>query len=152
EIGMRDDTPDDLVHDVFANALFPSHPLGREVLGGEDSIEGMPRDRIVQYHARHYQPQHTVLAAAGNLTHEQVVELVTDKFPAAGEQVPERTRDHFAAPQRVVVVPRDTEQAHFVLGMRALASLYDDRYALTVLNQAFGGGMSSRLFQQVREE
>jgi predicted Zn-dependent peptidase len=152
EIGMRDDTPDDLVHDVFATALFPGHPLGREVLGSETSIIEMPRERIVNYHGRHYQPQHTVLAAAGNLGHDEVVELINRSFPTQGESVPARELDHFAPPQPVVVVQRETEQAHLVLGMRAIASLDEDRYALTVLNQAFGGGMSSRLFQEVREE
>src|SRR5262245_66106485 len=69
EIGMRDDTPDDLVHDVFASALFPEHPLVREVLGGEESIRAMSRDAIATYHREHYQPSNTVLAAAGNLRH-----------------------------------------------------------------------------------
>jgi predicted Zn-dependent peptidase len=152
EIGMRDDTPDDLVHDLFAAALFPDHPLGREVLGGEASIRDMPRATIAQYHDRHYQPQNTVLAAAGNLVHERVVELIDAHFPNGGQPLPPRSRREFAPPRRVVGVQKDTEQAHVVLGMRALASLDPDRYALTVLNQAFGGGMSSRLFQNVREE
>src|SRR5262249_16624168 len=76
EIGMRDDTPDDLVHDVFAGALFGSHPLGREVLGGEESISGMSRATIADYHRAHYQPGNAVLAAAGNLEHAHVVALL----------------------------------------------------------------------------
>ena len=152
EIGMRDDTPDDLVHDVFAGALFPGHPLGREVLGGEDSITHMSRATIAEYHGSHYQPKNAVLAAAGNLEHDQVVALLEDKFPAHGTAVPTREHDDFPDAQRVVAVHRDTEQTHVVLGMRAIAALDPDRYALTVLNQALGGGMSSRLFQKVREE
>jgi predicted Zn-dependent peptidase len=152
EIGMRDDTPDDLVHDVFASALYPGHPLGREVLGGEESIQGMSRATIAEYHASHYQPANAVLAAAGNLEHGHVVALLEEKFPAESTAVPTRAHDDFPDAQRVVAVHRDTEQTHVVLGMRAIASLDPDRYALTVLNQALGGGMSSRLFQKVREE
>jgi predicted Zn-dependent peptidase len=152
EIGMRDDTPDDLVHDVFAAALYPQHPLGREVLGSEASITGMSRERIADYHGRHYQPGNVVLAAAGNLTHENVLASVEARFPSTGTDVPRRAHDGFAPAQRVVVYPRDSEQAHVVLGVRAIGALDPDRYALTVLNQALGGGMSSRLFQKVREE
>src|SRR3954452_13981696 len=131
EIGMRDDTPDDLVHDVFAEAMFPAHPLGREVLGGEDSIRAMSRDTIASYHGAHYQPANTVFAAAGNLEHERVVELVERCFPAKSVPTPKREYDDFAPPQRVVVMPRDSEQAHVVLGMRALPALDPDRYAIT---------------------
>jgi predicted Zn-dependent peptidase len=152
EIGMRDDTPDDLVHDVFATALFPDHPLGREVLGGEDSIRAMSRDAIAGYHGTRYQPSATVLAAAGNLTHEDVVALVEERFPASATEAPAREPDDLAPPKRCVAVERDSEQAHVVLGMRALPALDPDRYAITVLNQALGGGMASRLFQKVREE
>jgi predicted Zn-dependent peptidase len=152
EIGMRDDTPDDLVHDLFATAMFPDHPLGREVLGGESSIRAMDRDAIAAYHGRHYEPGNMVLAAAGNLRHEDVVALVEERFAGSGEAAPARSYDEFSPPRRVAVVHRDSEQAHIVLGMRALPALDPDRYAMTVLNQALGGGMSSRLFQKVREE
>ncbi len=81
EIGMRDDTPDDLVHDLFAAALFPEHPLGREVLGSETSITEMARADIAAYHGAHYVPSNVVLAAAGNLTHEAVLELVDAAVP-----------------------------------------------------------------------
>jgi predicted Zn-dependent peptidase len=93
-----------------------------------------------------------VLSAAGNLEHDRVVELLDARFPSNGVPTPEREHGALPPPQRVVVVPRDSEQAHVVLGMRALPALDPDRYAITVLNQALGGGMSSRLFQKVREE
>src|SRR6478735_10904731 len=76
EIGMRDDTPDDIVHELFAAALYPKHPLGRSVLGTRDTIEAAKRDAIAEYHRDHYHPSNVVVAAAGNLTHEQMVELV----------------------------------------------------------------------------
>ncbi len=151
EIGMRDDTPDDLVHDLFANTLFPDHPLGREVLGTRESIEGMPRDGIAHYHHAHYQPSNMVFAAAGNLTHDDVLEAITQRFPDAGQPRPPRVSVDTVTPRTLAVMHRPTEQAHLVLGMPSVAALDPDRYALTVVNQALGGGMSSRLFQEIRE-
>ena len=152
EIGMRDDTPDDLVHDLFGQAMFPEHPLGREVLGGIDSITAMPRDDIAAYHGAHYQPSNMVLAAAGNLTHERLLELVGERFPSGDRARPSRPRPDAGTTRAVSVVTRDTEQDHVVLGVRALPALDPDRYALAVMNQVLGGGMSSRLFQEVREQ
>jgi len=152
EIGMRDDSPEDLVHDLFAQALFPEHPLGREVLGTDATIEAMPRAGIAQFHSAHYRPTNVVLAAAGNLTHTDVLTAIADRFPDTDGTRPERPGSSLSDPIPVVVDTRDTEQAHVVLGTRALPALDPDRYALTVVNQALGGGMASRLFQKVREE
>ena len=152
EIGMRDDTPDDLVHDLFAGALFPTHPLGRSVLGTDTSIEAMPRDDIAAYHAAHYRPRNIVIAAAGNLTHDDLVERLAPRVGELSGSRPVRSADGFSESETVAVIERPTEQAHVVVGMRAISHLDPDRYALTVLNQALGGGMSSRLFQEVREE
>jgi predicted Zn-dependent peptidase len=152
EIGMRDDTPDDLVHDLFMRAHFPEHPLGREVLGTEATIEAMPRDGIASYHHAHYEPANIVLAAAGNLTHERVVELIESRVPASMPARPARDHAEPAPPCPLSVVHRPTEQAHVVLGYRSVPSLDPDRDALTVVNQALGGGMASRLFQEVREQ
>ncbi len=151
EIGMRDDTPDDLVHDLFATALYPEHPLGREVLGSEASIAEMERADIAAYHGAHYRPSNVVFAAAGNLTHDTVLELIDARFPVTAGERPPRPRSEMSAPQPVVVFERDTEQTHVVTGVRALTALDPDRYALTVVNQVLGGGMSSRLFQEIRE-
>jgi len=151
EIRMRDDTPDDLVHDLFASALFPGHPLGREVLGTQSSIGAMSRDAIADYHRHHYRPANVVVAAAGNLTHEHVVERVAEGLTGIDGDRPARPATNETPPRPLAVLPRPTEQAHVVLGMRGLSRHDPDRYALTVLNQAFGGGMASRLFQEVRE-
>jgi predicted Zn-dependent peptidase len=150
EIRMRDDTPDDVVHELFGSTLFPDHPLGREVLGTRASIEAMSRDAIADYHHRHYRPANVVVAAAGNVRHDDVVERVADRLKAAGDR-PERVQSPESPPRRLAVLARPTEQAHVVLGMRGLARGDDDRYALSVLNQALGGGMASRLFQEIRE-
>jgi predicted Zn-dependent peptidase len=152
ELGMRDDTPDDLVHDVFAGALFPEHPLGREVLGTESSIGEMPREAIAAYHDRHYRPGNVVMAAAGNLSHDTLLGLLEEHTPARQGDRPARARDELGPPRPLERVERPTEQAHVVLGVRALSHLDEDRYALAVLNQALGGGMASRLFQEIREE
>ena len=154
EIGMRDDTPDDLVHDLFAGTIFPGHPLGREVLGSEATVTAMTRDAIAAYHGAHYRPSNVVIAAAGNLTHDDFLARITPHMPASGADGarPERQRQALTPPMRLTVESRATEQAHVVVGLRALSQLDPDRYALTVLNQVLGGGMSSRLFQEIREQ
>ncbi len=152
EIRMRDDTPDDIVHELFAEALYPKHPLGRSVLGTPDTITAASRDSIAQYHSHHYRPSNVVVAAAGNLQHDQVVELITGGLSVEDGERPLRSDPSFAPPEMLVSERRPTEQAHLVLGVRALARDDPDRYALSVVNQALGGGMSSRLFQEVREK
>jgi predicted Zn-dependent peptidase len=151
EIAMRDDTPEDVVHEAFAAAMFPMHPLGREVLGGEESIKAMPRARIAAYHGAHYTPSNVVVAAAGNLAHDDVIARVRRRYPEAVASRPARPRTPLAEPQATSIVERDTEQSHLVVGVRGLATLDADRYALMLVNQVLGGGMSSRLFQEVRE-
>ena len=153
EIRMRDDAPEDLVHDLFAGALFPSHPIGRDVIGTPETIEAMGPDEIGAFHAEHYHPSNVVVAAAGNLDHDAVVALVEAGLVRADGARP--ARDAWPGepgPSSLAVLTRDTEQAHAVLGMRALRRDDPDRYALGVLAQALGGGMSSRLFQEVREK
>ena len=152
EIGMRDDTPDDLVHDVFTRAHFPDHPLGREVLGTDETIEAMPRDGIAEYHRAHYEPANIVLAAAGNLAHDDVVAMIDARSPGSMPVRPAREHGQPARSGALAVVTRPTEQVHIVLGLRSVPALDPDRDALTVLNHALGGGMASRLFQEIREE
>lgn len=153
EVRMRDDTPEDLVHDVFADAVFPEHPIGRDVIGSPATITRMTRDQIADFHRRHYHPSNVVVAAAGNLEHDRVVELVQAGAGSLnGHRPPREAYEGEPPPRKLVVHERDTEQAHVVLGMRALRRDDPDRYALGVLNQVLGGGMSSRLFQEVREE
>jgi predicted Zn-dependent peptidase len=153
EIRMRDDTPDDLVHDLFAGAMFPGHPIGREVIGSPETIQAMTRADIAGFHAGHYHPSNVVIAVAGNIDHDQVAELVEAALVGVDGQRPPRSHHNGEPPPRpVAVLERPTEQAHLVLGMRSIARDDPDRYALTVLNQVLGGGMASRLFQEVREQ
>jgi len=153
EIRMRDDTPDDLVHELFAAAMFPGHPIGREITGTPETIEPMSRDAIAEFHAAHYHPSNVVVAAAGNLEHDEVVTQVEAAMLGTAGERPRRTpHDGKPGPDPMVVVEDDLEQVHLVLGMRALRRDDPDRFAFGVLNQVLGGGMSSRLFQEVREQ
>jgi predicted Zn-dependent peptidase len=151
EIRMRDDTPDDLVHDVFSNALFPEHPLGREVSGSQETISAVTRDQIAEYHADHYRPSNVVVAVAGNVDHEHVVKAVDAAVSVGAGERPERVTDG-GTPDEFARVDRPLEQSHVVLGARALRRDDPDRFALAVVDQVLGGGMSSRLFQEVREK
>jgi predicted Zn-dependent peptidase len=158
EIAMRDDDPSDLVGDLFGEALFGSTPLGRPVIGDVARIETLTRDRIAGYYQRRYKPQTMVVAVAGAVEHADVVRRVRAAFgsrldpaaaplpPRAGSR-PGRTPVH-----RITVTDRPTEQANLILGGTGLARGDDRRFALGVLNNALGGGMSSRLFQEIREK
>jgi predicted Zn-dependent peptidase len=156
EILMHGDEPADLVHDVFAGALYPDHPLGREVLGSEASITAMDAGRIAAFHAEHYRPANLVFAAAGNVGHDRVVEGLLAGLERAdgGRSGGVRpTRDvPVVPPRRSLAVERPTEQAQVVVGVRGPVRDAPERHALTVLDHVVGGGMSSRLFQSIREE
>ena len=156
EIAMHDDAPDDIVHDAFARAIFGDHPLGRPVLGTVDSIAGVSRNAINGYYRRRYKPSQIVVAVAGNLDHGKVVRLVRKAFGdlLSGDVEPAAPRRGRTSPKvvgGVRVTRRPTEQANLVLGTGGLARSDERRFALGVLNNALGGGMSSRLFQEVRE-
>jgi predicted Zn-dependent peptidase len=152
EILMHADEPADLVHDVFTEALYPSDPLGREVLGDEAMLTAMGRSDISAFHAAHYRPANMVLAAAGDLDHDKVAAGIERRFAGQlGGAQPRRSVPSLP-PRPVAVVNRATEQTHLVVGMPAFDRDDPDRYALSVLNHVLGGGMSSRLFQEIREE
>ena len=152
ELRMRDDQPDDVVHEQFMEAVFDGHPLGRAVIGTESTIGAMTRDDIAGYHAQHYLPSNTVLSVAGNAEHDRVLHLIADRVPEGGATRPPRAPSGLEPVRRLAVTNRPSEQAHVVLGHRSFRRDDPDRYALAVLNQALGGGMASRLFQEVREE
>jgi predicted Zn-dependent peptidase len=166
EIAMNEDDPSDSVHEAFTTRLFGDTPLGRPILGTVESINGITRDQIFEHYRARYTPPHIVVAAAGNLDHEAVVAGVQAAFGPvlsgfAGESPSApRLRDAGglwdgygpAAGSGVTLVSRPIEQANLVLGCEGLARTDDRRFALGVLNAALGGGMSSRLFQEVREK
>src|SRR5438445_2277657 len=159
EINMHEDSPDELIHDLFTETLWAGHPLGRPVLGTVSSITSVNRDQVRRFYKRHYSPASFVVSVAGNLEHEHVVELVQGGMEtgAVRGEGPSawRLRAERGAPSpsgATLVRKRPTEQAHICLGTNGLSRNDPDRFAFGVANQALGGGMSSRLFQEVREK
>ncbi|MFI5931201.1 M16 family metallopeptidase [Actinoplanes sp. NPDC051494] len=160
EIAMHDDEPGDEVHDVFTEAIFGAGtPLGRLISGTEETITPMTRTQINRFYRSRYKAPEIVVTAAGNLEHAKVVRLVRAAIAgspldsAADDPVPPRriTRSRIQKPT-TVIRNRDTEQAHLVLGGEGIQREDDRRFALGVLNNVLGGGMSSRLFQEIREK
>jgi predicted Zn-dependent peptidase len=152
EILMNLDVPEDHVHTLLAEALFPGHALGREVLGTRETVEAATRDEIAAFFRRWYRPRNLVAVAAGNLDHDEIAESFdTTLGRLEGGERPVREMPGVDIEPRVVL-DDPTEQAHLAIGWRGVDHFDDDRYALSVANQILGGGMASRLFQQVREE
>ncbi len=159
EINVHEDTPDELVHDLFTETLWPGHPLGRPILGTRASITAASRDQVRRFYRRHYLPGKLVVVAAGSVDHDDLIERLGDLMEtgAVRSEGPStwRLREGGSAPQpsgRSLVKRRKTEQAHICIGTTGLSRHDPDRFAFGVVNNALGGGMSSRLFQEVREQ
>jgi predicted Zn-dependent peptidase len=154
EIAMYEDDPQDSVFDVLGHAVFGTHPIGRPIIGRAPVIAGTPVDQIAAFHARRYLPEKVVVAAAGNVDHDEVVRLAAQTLE--GLERNGRAPDPEAAPEAPAPTVRfqekDTEQVHVCIGGTGLARRDDRRYGLRVLDAIFGGLSSSRLFQAVREE
>ncbi|MDT5150122.1 MAG: hypothetical protein QOI01_1855 [Mycobacterium sp.] len=156
EIAMRDDDPEDTLGDVFLSAMFGSHPVGRPVIGSIESIETMTRAQLHSFHVRRYTPERMVVAVAGNVDHDHVVALVKEHFGprlVRGQEsvAPRKGTGRVPGQPSLQLVNRDGEQTHMFLGVRTPGRHWKHRWALSVLNGALGGGLSSRLFQQIRE-
>ena len=153
EISTVDDTPDDLIFDVHAEALWGDHPYGYSILGTRETVGALSEDDLKRVHAREYRRPNIVIAGVGNIKHDDVVGKITRLFealPNGKRTVDERTFN----PMRVLEqrITKPTAQTHLVMGTRTFGHGDPRRYALVLLSNAFGGGMSSRLFQRVREE
>ena len=156
EIAMRDDDPEDTLGDVFLSAMFGDHPVGRPVIGSVESVSTMTRNQLHSFHVRRYVPERMVLAVAGNIDHDHVVALVRAYFGARlvkGRKPlpPRKGAGRVPGVPGLTLIGRDCEQTHLALGVRVPGRHWPDRWALSVLNTALGGGLSSRLFQQIRE-
>jgi len=151
EVLMHRDEPADVVQERFSEAMFPGHQLGREVLGLPDVIRRVTVREIRSFFDHHYRPRNMVVAAAGDVTHDVVAKEIERRFVGRkGGKAPRRVPPQ--AELRPLTVDRqDTEQAHLVIGVRSPARRSPDRFSLAALNHVLGGGLSSRLFQEVRE-
>lgn len=153
EIAMYEDEPSDKVHDVLSAAVFGDHPLGRPVIGRGEVIAGLTVGDVAGYHDRGYRAPSIVVAAAGNLDHERIVSLAEGAVDAAPA---DDTQARNGGPERPIARPvfhqKDTEQFHICVGGCGIPRNDDRRFALAVLDAIFGGGSSSRLFQEVREK
>lgn len=156
EIAMRDDDPEDALADMFMTAMFGDHPVGRPVIGSVQSVSAMSRSQLHSFHLRRYTPERMVVAVAGNVDHDEVVGLTREHFAARlvrGRRpvAPRKGAGRVTGDPGLVLVNRDAEQTHVSLGVRTPGRGWEHRWAMSVLHTALGGGLSSRLFQEIRE-
>jgi len=152
EIKMVEDTPDDLVHELFTQGFWENHPLGRPILGTKETVESFNAPLLRDYFGGVYTAKNLIVSAVGNVEHARVRELVQEKFgslSSAGEPAIEDTPQ---VARKILIRNKELEQSHVCLGVGSYAQNHDDRYASYVLNTLLGGSMSSRLFQNVREK
>jgi predicted Zn-dependent peptidase len=153
EIKMDLDNPEYLLHDLFTRGFWPDHSLGRPILGTPDTVKKFDREALRNRFENWFAPDHILVTAAGNITHEQVLKLVEKEF---GHLKPRASEDEDPAPTTAAPIQlqkkRDLEQVHLCVGVPSLPIAHERRFGLAVLNNLLGGGMSSRLFQNIREK
>lgn len=153
EIARSEDTPDDHIYDLFSDAIMPTNPLGRPVLGTRELVAGFDHDALVTYHRRHYTTGNVFVVACGNIEHDDVVRRAEAAFSGlpAGTRL---VREHVAenAQRHLSVKTQDTEQAHVLYGFPSIARDSPERYAYALLDAIMGGSMSARLFTEIREK
>ncbi len=153
EIAMVQDSPEDVVYDAIAYAMFKDQSLGQTILGAHDQIASYTVQDLKNFRNKHYSPKNTVISLAGNVTKEKAEMLLNEKFGAwTGEVGAEYSAQTPNNPTDVILIEKDIEQTHLCLGFKGNALGSDKTYSTAVLNSIFGGGMSSRLFQKIREE
>ena len=153
EIKSTKDTPEEHIFDIFHEKLFPDDPLGRPILGTEEIVSGFERNSIVDFWRKQYSPENMVVSAAGNLDHDKLVRLVDKYFhfdTISGQTQPQMVEK--ITQSQEFIIPQPINQAHICTGGRGIPYNSEDRFALLVLNAYLGGGMSSRLFQRLREK
>jgi len=159
ELAMNDDDPEDVAHEALAEALLPNHELGRPIGGTPDTINAVDRDSVYEHYLKHYRPENLVITVAGGASHEHVVDLVQKELARvdwSGHAEPNQRRAQFDAAigqaERFRFIEKDVAQANVLLGFQSIRGNDDARYALGIMNTILGGGMSSRLYQAIREE
>jgi predicted Zn-dependent peptidase len=152
EIARMEDTPDDRIHEMFARTLWPDHPIGLPILGQKETVGGFGHDASAAFRQRHYLTGNTVVAAAGNIDHDRLVAL-TERFltmPPGPRSA--RPAAHAPSASRLAVLEKETEQAHICWGVSTMNAHHEDRFVLAIIDSVLGGGMASRLFQEIREK
>src|SRR5216117_1719427 len=152
EIKMVEDTPDDLVHELFTQGFWENHPLGRPILGTRETVESFNATSLRKYFRSAYTARNLIVSAVGNLEHQHVLDLVAEKFGTLSAPSEEISEDAPRVVPKILIRTKDLEQSHLCLGASSYPQNHDDRYASYVLNTLLGGSMSSRLFQNVREK
>ena len=153
EINMYEDTPDELIHDVFARKFWNGHPMGNSILGSLESISEMNRDELYQYYKKYYVPANMIISVAGNVDNIKVKDFVESKLASQKGIQPFSAIDKPAECAPFInLLPKEVEQMQICLGVPGVSYRHEDRYIQNVMNSILGGGMSSRLFQRLREE
>jgi predicted Zn-dependent peptidase len=152
EIKMVEDTPDDLVHEIFTQGFWEDHPLGRPILGTRETVESFTSESLRAYFRNAYTPQNLIVSAVGNLQHAHVRKLVEERFGHLQSSIAVADEQPPVVIPKVLIRNKELEQSHVCHGTSSYQQDHDDRYASYVLNTLLGGSMSSRLFQNVREK
>lgn len=152
EIARMEDTPDDRVHELFSRTLWPTHPIGLPILGNRETVGSFDNEQSRAFRARHYLTGNCVVAAAGNVEHEDIVALARESLVLPVGPRSERPEALATSSTSVSAFEKDTEQSHIIYGTATMNAHHKDRFALSVMDVVFGGGMSSRLFQEIREK
>lgn len=153
EISLYEDAPDEIIHDKLADTIWPHHPLGRPILGTRESITGITHHTLWSFYRCHYVPESIVISAAGNVQHDLLVKMIEDSFPLqAGETCAIEENTNFPYSEKVNIIERPIEQLHLCIGFPGLSWRDKDIYAMNMMNNILGAGMSSRLFQGIRED
>lgn len=152
EIKMYEDSPDELIHDLFAEVILHDHPLARPTIGSEKTVRSVSRDDILDFMEHHYTPDNTIIALAGNVDHEQALKMIEPAFSKAQGNKIDLKLPVPTVKKASKLKYKKTEQVHICIGTEGPSQTSDDRYAFSVLDTVLGGSMSSHLFQEVREK
>lgn len=152
EISLYEDTPDEKIHDLFSSTLWGEHPLGRNILGQATTVKNFTRRAIAEFYGERYISSNILLTAAGSLDHLMFADLMEKHFQPVDRELPIRSEHLPEVSSRLLVYPKKTEQAHICVGFEALKARDKNRFALAILDVVLGGGMSSRLYQEIREK
>jgi predicted Zn-dependent peptidase len=152
EIARSEDSPDEHIHEIFSKALWPHHPIGLPILGTREIVGGFDHERSSAFRTRHYLTGNAVVAASGNVDHDDLVSLVEQHLQLPDGLRSQRPAAHATSSSRIAVLNKVTEQAHICYGVSTMNAHHPDRFALNILDGILGGGMSSRLYQEIREK